>query len=48
MSDSPFTNIKTCNGGLDAQAEDNRRRRAYAYGVDLCHSTYRKLINGGY
>ncbi len=25
----PFTNIKTCNGRLDAQAEDNRRRRAY-------------------
>jgi hypothetical protein len=29
MSKTPFTNIKTCNGGLDAQAKDNRRRRVY-------------------
>jgi len=24
MSETPFTNIKTCNGELDAQAEDSR------------------------
>jgi len=30
MSETPFTNIKTCNSELDAQAEDNRRR-AYDY-----------------
>jgi hypothetical protein len=47
MSNTPFTNTKTCSGEL---AEDNTRRRAYdyAYGVILCHSTYRKLIDGGY
>jgi hypothetical protein len=56
MSETPFTNIETCNGELDAQATDNRSPRHtpprlrdyYAYGVILCHSTYRKLIDGGY
>ncbi len=27
MSDTPFTNIKTCNGELDAQAADDRNPR---------------------
>jgi hypothetical protein len=52
MSNTPFTNIETCNGELDAQAADDRSPRYapprlrdyYAYGVILCHSTYRKLI----
>ncbi len=29
-------------------ARDMRRRAYAAYGVILCHSTYRKLIDGGY
>jgi hypothetical protein len=40
MSKTPFTNIKTCNGGATALT-----RLYYANGVNLCHSTYRKLID---
>jgi hypothetical protein len=54
MSNTPFTNIETCDGELDAQAEDNRSR-AYETLVRQrrlrryrCNSTYRQLIDDGY
>ncbi len=56
MSETPFTNIETCNSAYEA-ADDRSPQHApsrlrdsanAAYGVILCHSTYRKLINGGY
>jgi hypothetical protein len=41
MSNIPFTNIETCDGELDAQAEDNRSR---AYGTLLRHAALSPAI----
>ncbi len=56
MSDTPFTNIKTRNGTSSHEQQETQpatdtaapTRFYYAYGVILCHSTYRQLIDGGY
>jgi len=59
MSNTPFTNIKTyISTSSHEQQETQPATRAAAptrlhhanaaYGVNLCHSTYRKLIDGGY
>ena len=59
MSDTSFTNIKTCNStsshvqhetqpATDTAAPTRFYYANAAYGVILCHSTYCQLIDDGY